>query len=90
MAMSADAKQPDYVLSIAILWGLIGCTGVVAAADDESPDMELLEYLGSWEASDEDWLLFDRATGEAVASDDDERSDPAPAGKESMESEDES
>ncbi|MFQ6006008.1 MAG: hypothetical protein ACE5OQ_10940 [Woeseia sp.] len=87
--MSADKERPDYLLSVTVLWGLIGCGGAFAA-DHETPDMEFLEYLGSWEESDEDWLLFDRATGEALAADDDERSDPAPAGKESMESEDES
>ena len=30
---------------------------VVAVAEDETPDMALLEYLGSWEDSDADWML---------------------------------
>ncbi len=85
MATSADKRQPDYVLSVAVLWGLFGCSGVVVA-DDEQPDMEFLEYLGSWEESDEDWLLFDGP----VAADVNKRSGPAPEGKESTESEDES
>ena len=87
MAMSAD--KPDYVLSVAVLWGLIGCSGVVFA-EDEQPDMEFLEYLGSWEESDEDWLLFDVRDAEAVVVDEMKRSDPAPTGKESTESDDES
>lgn len=87
--MATSADKPDYVLSVAVLWGLFGCSGVVVA-DDEQPDMEFLEYLGSWEESDEDWLLFDRRDEEAVAADERKRSDPAPAGKESMESDDES
>ena len=87
MAMSAD--KPDYVLSVTVLWGLFGCSGVVVA-DDEQPDMEFLEYLGSWEESDEDWLLFHLPESEAVAAEEKKRSDPARAGKESTESDDES
>jgi len=87
--MATSADKPDYVLSVAVLWGLFGCSGVVLA-DDEQPDMEFLEYLGSWEESDEDWLLFYVPEIEAVATDEKKRSDPAPAGKESTESDDES
>lgn len=87
--MATSADKPDYVLSVAVLWGLFGCSGVVVA-EDEQPDMEFLEYLGSWEESDEDWLLFDVRDGEAVAADEQKRSDPAASGKESTESDDES
>jgi hypothetical protein len=87
--MATSAERPGYVLSVAVLWGLLGCGGV-AMADDEQPDMELLEYLGSWEESDEDWLLFDVRDGEAVVADENKRSDPAPSGKESTESDDDS
>ncbi len=87
MAMSAD--KPDYVLSVAVLCGLIGCSGVVMA-EDEQPDMEFLEYLGSWEGSDEDWLLFDVIDNEVAAVDKKKRTDPAPGGKESTETDDES
>ncbi len=89
MATSANRKQPEYVLSVALFWALIGCTGVVVA-EDEQPDLEFLEYLGSWQESDEDWLLFDESEREAVAADGRKRSEPAPAGEESTESEDES
>ena len=27
------------------------------AQDDQPPDLALLEYLGSWEGSDEEWLI---------------------------------
>ncbi len=63
---------------------VLGCS-LVLAADDEIPDVEFLEYLGMWQASDEDWLLFD----EPVAADADRRSDPVPQGKESLETDDE-
>ena len=64
---------------------LLSC-GFVLAADDELPDPEFLEYLGLWEESDEDWLIFD----EPVTAETDERSDPAPEGEESTEKTDES
>lgn len=87
--MATSANKPDYLLSVAVLWGLIGCSGVVAA-EDEQPDMEFLEYLGSWEESDEDWLLFDVRDDEVAAADETKRSDPVPGGKESTERDDES
>ena len=65
---------------------LIGA-GIVLAADEEMPDPDLLEYLGAWEGSDEDWLLFEKpATAEL-----EERIDPVPEeGEESTETTDES
>jgi hypothetical protein len=64
---------------------LLGCS-LVLAADEELPDPEFLEYLGSWEESDADWLIFD----EPVTADAEERSDPVPEGEESTEKTDES
>jgi len=64
---------------------LMGCS-LVLAADDEVPDAEFLEYLGLWEESDEDWLIFD----EPITADAEERSDPVPQGEESTETKDES
>jgi len=55
-------------------------------AGDELPDEDFLEYLGLWEESDEDWLIFDEPT----TADNQERTDPAPKGEESTEKEDES
>ena len=67
---------------------LLGICGVVLAADNELPDGEFLEYLGSWEESDEEWLIFDQ-DGELVAADSDEKVDPALQGEESTEKDDE-
>ncbi len=87
--MATSDSKPDYILSVAVLWGLFGCSGLVIA-DDEQPDVEFLEYLGSWEETDEDWLLFAGPDSEAVAAEQKKRNDPAPGGEESTESDDES
>lgn len=81
--MSAE-RTP--LLHIALACGLLGQGGALA---DEMPDMEFLEYLGSWEGSDEDWLMVNDADYVREDRLDDERSDPAPTGEESTESEDE-
>lgn len=65
---------------------LISASGLVLAVDDELPEMDFIEYLGLWEESDEEWLMFE----ETVAADADERIDPAPRGDESKEKDDES
>ena len=67
---------------------LLGACGMVLAADNELPDAEFLEYLGSWEESDEEWLIFD-LDGEQLLADSDERIDPAPQGEELAEEDDE-
>ena len=74
-------------VSKTVLPGLIlmGCS-LVLAADDEIPDAEFIEYLGLWEESDEDWLIF----REPITADAEKRSDPVPDGEESTETEDES
>jgi hypothetical protein len=59
---------------------------LVLVAAEEIPDPDFLEYLGAWEASDEDWLLFD----ESVTAELEERTDPVPQeGEESTEKTDE-
>ncbi|NIL93896.1 MAG: hypothetical protein GTO71_05525 [Woeseiaceae bacterium] len=65
---------------------VIGClvlgASLALAADEEMPNPEFLEYLGTWEESDEDWLIFD----EPVTADaEEERSEPAPEGEDSTE-----
>lgn len=87
--MATSADKPDYMLRVAVLLGLFAGSGVVAA-EDEQPDMEFLEYLGSWDESDEDWLLFNDPDREAVVADEIKRNEPVPAGKESTETDDES
>ena len=71
-----------FSLTAALL--LVG--GLVQSAGDELPEEDFLEDLGLWEESDEEWLIFDEpTTAENV-----ERTDPAPEGEESTETEDES
>lgn len=50
-----------------------------AEAQDDEPDLGFLEYLGSWEETDEEWLIvaeLDNELGEEdEASDQDEETD---------------
>ena len=87
--MSVDSGQPEVAFKVAILWGLLGCSGIVSANDDVMPDMDFLEYLGSWEESDEDWVVLAAEAVEQVASEI-ERTDPASKEEESVETDDES
>ena len=66
--MSARWRRPDTARRIALFCGLASVAGfvdVAGAADDETPDLEFLEDLGSWEGSDEEWLLFDETAAAA-------------------------
>ena len=69
-----------------LLGALLLFGGLVQGADDEIPNEDFLEYLGLWEESDEDWLMFDAP----VTTENEERVDPVPDGEESTEKEDES
>lgn len=62
---------------------LIGC-GVAFAADETPPEAAFLEYLGMWEASDDEWLALENDDSRRAA-EPDERVDPAPVGEESTE-----
>lgn len=68
--------------------GLLILSGLANANDEELPDTDFLEYLGMWQESDEEWLVFEHET-DRVADESDERIDPVPTGKESKELEDE-
>lgn len=71
----------------ALVGSLLMGASLVLAADEELPDPDFLEYLGAWEESDEDWLLFDETTTAEL----EERTDPVPEeGGESTEKTDES
>lgn len=87
--LSVDRMQPDTAFKVAILWGLLGCSGIAAADEEVVPDVEFLEYLGSWEESDEDWTLFAGEATEPVASEV-KRTDPVSEDEESVETDDES
>ena len=88
--MSAEEKRRIAAriaaLRLAVICGLLG--GGVQAEEEEAPELEFLEYLGSWEESDEDWLLFKAVESEPVKVPE-ERIDPAPTGEESTETDDE-
>lgn len=62
------------------------CCGLALAADDEIPEMEFFEYLGMWEESDEEWLIFEEPT----TAENEARTDPAPKSQEPEENDDES
>ena len=64
---------------------LIVCSAAVVA-DEELPEIEFLEYLGLWEESDEDWVMFNDPLN--AENKDQQRSDPAPEGEESTEKHD--
>ena len=62
----------------------------MVAADEELPEIEFIEYLGLWEDSDEDWVLFSDSFNADKRAKNEQRSDPAPEGEESTEKDDES
>jgi hypothetical protein len=63
---------------------------LMVAADEELPEIEFIEYLGLWEDSDEDWVLFSDSFNADKRAKNEQRSDPAPEGEESTEKDDES
>ena len=86
VAMLADRSQ---MIRVVAACSLLGLSVGVTAGDDGLPDVAFLEYLGSWEESDEDWLLVSDVTRVRDEIMKDEGSDPAPKGEESMENIDE-
>lgn len=78
------------ILKLTLLCGPLGCVSLVLAADETPPDLDFIEYLGSWEESDEDWLMFTEATDKKMADDDGTPTGPVPGEKNSTELEDES
>jgi len=89
VAMLANTGQSNSRLKVALLWGLLGCSSALLAADTELPDVEFIEYLGLWEESDADWMLFSEEVREHVVAEE-TRTEPAPDGDDSVESNDES
>jgi len=65
---------------------LLTLSSLVVVADEELPEIELIEYLGLWDGSDEEWMMF----SDPIKAENHERSEPAPEGKESTEKADES
>ena len=65
--MLADSRWRTFATA-----ALLGACSLVLAADDEIPQVEFLEYLGLWEESDEDWLMFDEVENELRAGSDED------------------
>ena len=83
--MSGDDRKPCKLrgpLRLALL-SLASGTCPAPAADEPLPEPEFLEYLGSWEGSDEDWLLFEGTVTEPAASGEEERNDSSEKSPES-------
>ena len=86
--MSAEKSQSECAFTVAVLCGLFACGTSVAADEEVTPDMEFLEYLGSWEESDEDWVVLAAEAVEQVAAEE-KRTDNAAKEEESVETDDE-
>jgi hypothetical protein len=67
----------------------LGLCSIAVLAEEELPDIEFLEYLGMWEGSDEDWLMFNNDAANPENRNE-ERSEPVPEGEDSTETSDES
>lgn len=67
---------------------LLAVCSAAALADEELPEIEFLEYLGLWEESDEEWVMFNGPLN--AENKDQQRSEPAPEGEASTETHDES
>ena len=77
--MSVSNRQAETALRMALVCGLLGIGGAAVADEAEVPDLAFLEYLGSWDESDEDWILFSDKEAEAAPSDNKgDETDPAP------------
>lgn len=75
--MSANAKL--------LLLAVLVASAAVADPDAELPDVEFLEYLGLWEGSDEDWMVFNASVDARPET----QSGPAREGEEPVENDDE-
>ena len=64
--------------------------GLTVAQEENTPDLDFLEYLGSWEEAEEDWvLLTDGAEPGEEEEDRAKEGDPAPDGEKMAELDDE-
>ncbi|MGI9202874.1 MAG: hypothetical protein ACR2Q3_02620 [Woeseiaceae bacterium] len=85
---SASSSQAEQVLTVLLLCSFFGYGGAALADETEVPDLEFLEYLGSWDDSDEDWVLF-ASEDDVQEGQGDEDGKPAPQGEKVAELEDE-
>ena len=84
--MSADKRSG---LCLSLCCGLLSVGTTVAAEEEAVPKLELLEYLGSWEASDEDWIIFTEVDESEKELTEERDNDPSPDGEKVAESNDE-
>jgi hypothetical protein len=52
-----------------LLAAAAGLAASAAAQEEGAPDLSFLEYLGSWQESDEEWLLIAAMEGELETDD---------------------
>lgn len=76
-------------LKVVLACTLCAFAGFTAANDEELPDVDFLEYLGSWDESDEDWQVVRKADEIRREAAKIERNDPVPESEESTETDDE-
>lgn len=87
--MSGRTPPGARLLKAATCWSLLAA-GIVAADDAKAPDLEFLEYLGSWEADESEWVMFAPEVEEESQSGETKESDePAPDGEKVAELDDE-
>lgn len=67
---------------------LLIVASLAVVADEELPEIEFLEYLGLWEGSDEEWVMFNDPLNAEIK--DQPHSEAVPEGEESTEKHDES
>ncbi len=80
--MLADTPALNRFAGALLLLGLTGVSGLVIADDAEAPGLEFLEYLGSWDESDEDWVILVADAAETKESEKTEQEhDSAPDGE---------
>jgi len=90
--MSAKRSPPLDAWFVLMIVGMVGLPGVGHTQTDENEDqadIEFLEYLGSWEDSEEDWLIFAGDREARDESDDEEKEEHAPDGEKLAEVKDE-
>ena len=53
----ADRTKIDRLVGYLLGFAAVGVVASpVVKAEEETPDLDFLEYLGSWQESDEEWL----------------------------------
>lgn len=58
MRRLVETSKSGLYLALTIVAGCAVAAPPCLAAEDVLPDLALLEYLGSWEDTDEDWVLL--------------------------------